>query len=421
MIEVLRQRNFTLVWVSGLISMTGDWVLIVALPIYVYSLTRSPMATSLAFVAELLPSLLLGSVAGVYVDRWPRKEVMLVSNILLVFILLPLLLVRSADLVWIVYAVGFLQSTVAQFINPAEAALLPTLVSQDQLVTANSLSSLNQNIARLGGPALGGLIAVSTGLAGVTLIDAGSFVVAALLVALLRVPRQPEHTASETSDAGLSAVWHQWLDGLRLVRGSRGLSILIAIFTLTSLGEGVFGTMFVIWVKQVLHGTALQLGWFMSAQAIGGILGGAVIGAVGSRVAPHRLAWIGAMIFALLDITLFSYPLVSPQVWIGLTLIVLVGIPAAAGGSSMRSLLQLATPDRYRGRVFGALGTTSALSGMIGTLIAGAFGGIFGPIALMNVFQGGSYLVAGAMLFLTSAHLIQQAAARRSEAIAKEA
>src|SRR5919199_6400095 len=113
MLQVLRQRNFLLLWTAGLISMAGDWVLLTALPIYVYTLTRSPLATSIMFVSELLPSLLLGSVAGVFVDRWPRKRIMLVSNILLAIPLLPLLLVRSADLVWIVYIVGFVQSTIA--------------------------------------------------------------------------------------------------------------------------------------------------------------------------------------------------------------------------------------------------------------------------------------------------------------------
>jgi MFS family permease len=165
------------------------------------------------------------------------------------------------------------------------------------------------------------------------------------------------------------------------VRSSHALTVLIGIFTITSLGEGVFGTMFVVWVKSVLHGSALQFGWFMSAQAVGGILGGLVIGAIGSRIVSNRLAWAGFLLFALLDITLFNYPRVSPQIWIGLVVMVLVGIPAAGGSSGYMTLLQTAIPDVYRGRVFGALGTTSALTQLIGTAIAGTLGSIVGPMA----------------------------------------
>jgi Na+/melibiose symporter-like transporter len=400
-VQVLRQRNFFLLWVAGLISMTGDWVLYIALPIYVYTLTGSHMATSIAFVSELIPALLMGSVAGVYVDRWPRKRIMVLSNILLAVTLLPLLAVHSRDLVWIVYVVGFVQSTVAQFFNPAEQAVLPTLVDEELLTTANSLSALNVNVARLGGPALGGLIAASSGLMGVTLIDVATFAIAGTLTALVIMPRSPQ----ADTEPERAAVWSDWLDGLRLVKRRGPLSVLFGAFALSGLGEGVMGTMFVIWVKQVIHGTALQLGWFMSAQAVGGIIGGLIIGAAGSRILPHRLAWPGAICFALLDMALFSYPLLLSGVWLGLVLIALVGIPAAAVRSSFTTLLQVSSPDAFRGRVFGALGTTLALAQLAGTLIAGLIGGIVGPIAMLNGFQGGSYLIAGLVLLALSSNL----------------
>lgn len=400
MLAVLRQRNFLLIWVAGLISMTGDWVLYIALPIYVYTITGSPLATSGAVISELVPALLLSSVAGVYADRWPRRTIMLVSNLVLGVTLLPLLLVRSAEFVWVVYLVAFVQSTVAQFANPAEAALLPTLVREEQLITANSLSSLNMNVSRLVGPTLGGLIAAATGISGVALIDSATFFLAAALVALLALPSRVSE-APESIEEGQEGVWDQWLEGMRLVRGSTPLTVLFGVFGLTAMGEGVFATMFVIWVKQVIHGSALQLGWFMSAQAVGGILSGLVVGSIGARVVPRRLAWIGGLCFALLDIALFSYPLALPGVWLGLVLIALVGLPAAASGSSYTTLLQLAAPDAFRGRVFGARGTVSALAMLIGSLLAGAIGGILGPVAMLNIFQGGAYILASLILLLT--------------------
>jgi MFS family permease len=306
---------------------------------------------------------------------------------------------------------------VAQFFTPAEQAVLPTLVSEDLLVSANSLSSLNSNVARLVGPALGGVIAASGGLLGVTVIDAGTFAVAAGLVALVAIPEAPAPAA----DREPVSAWREWIDGLQIVARKRTLLVLFSVFALSGLGEGVMGTMFVIWVKQVIHGTALQLGWFMSAQAVGGIIGGLVIGAVGSRVTPSRLAWIGAMCFALLDMALFSYPLVAPGVWPGLVLIGLVGLPAAAIGSSFMTLLQVASPAAFRGRVFGALGTTRALSTLVGTLTAGLIGGIAGPILMLNVFQCGAYFTAGIVLLVLSSSLAVLIRSDRSEATVQPA
>ena len=154
MLATLRQRNFGLLWSAGLISLAGDWMLRIALPIYVYQLTGSALATSTMLIAGMLPDLLFGSIAGVFVDRWDRKRTMVICNLLLAIGLLPLLAVRSAEQLWLLYLVAFCESTIAQFFGPAENALLPQLVSEDQLVAANSLNSLNNSLARLIGPAL---------------------------------------------------------------------------------------------------------------------------------------------------------------------------------------------------------------------------------------------------------------------------
>ncbi|TMF78888.1 MAG: MFS transporter [Chloroflexi bacterium] len=151
MFSLLRRRDFALVWTASLISATGDWVLFIGLPIYVFQLTGSTLATSAMFVAELVPQIAFGSVAGVFVDRWDRKRTMVAANLILTFAILPLAFVRSADDVWIVYFVAFTESLVARFLRPAEGAMLPRLVDQRDLVAANALGSFASNTSRLGG------------------------------------------------------------------------------------------------------------------------------------------------------------------------------------------------------------------------------------------------------------------------------
>src|SRR5262245_33699639 len=118
MLATLRQRNFALLWFGGLISLAGDWMLGIALPIHVYMLTGSALATGGMLIARMIPNLLLGSIACVFVDRWDRKRTMVIANGLAALTLLPLLLVHSADWLWLIYLVGFVQATISQFFQP---------------------------------------------------------------------------------------------------------------------------------------------------------------------------------------------------------------------------------------------------------------------------------------------------------------
>ena len=139
MLTLLRQRNFGLLWCGGLISFIGDWVLFVSLPLYILERTGSVVAMGTLFIVNILPGLFLGSVAGVFVDRWDRRHILVATNLMLVPLYSLLLLFTTPDMVWIVYIVGFTGNLIRQLLNPAEMALLPRLVGETDLVTANSL------------------------------------------------------------------------------------------------------------------------------------------------------------------------------------------------------------------------------------------------------------------------------------------
>ena len=406
MLTTLRQRNFSLLWSAGLISMIGDWMLFIALPIYVYKLTGSALATSTMFIAEMIPSLLLGSVAGVFVDRWNRKRIMVITNLLLALGLLPLLLVHSTAWLWVVYVVAFVESVLTQFFTPAESALLPLLVSEEHLGPANSLNSLNKNIARLVGPPLGGIVAGLLGLPGITLMDAATFLIAGGMIALIVMKSGHIQEESEivSTAAGrkhpIVAVWREWLEGLRLVKRERLVSIMFVLFAVTSLGEGVFGVLFVVFVYKILHGGALQLGWLMGAQAVGGLVGSMLVGYVFKFLSPSRLIGISAVLFGLIDLVIFNYPAFFPGFALAVILFVLVGIPGVGTMTSSYTLLQTAVADEYRGRIFGAIGTTGALFMLSGTILAGFLGDHVGVVTVLNT-QGVVYVLAGVFALVT--------------------
>lgn len=381
MIDLLRRRNFALLWFGGLISFIGDWVLFVALPVYVYNLTGSVLATGTMFAASMVPSILLGSVAGVFVDRWDRKWTMVTADLVRAPLLLVMLAIHSADQVWIAYVMTFILNTIRQFSAPAEMALLPRLVNKDELVTANTLSSLNGNLARLVGPALGGVLLASYGFGSAVLVDAVSFVIGGGMVALIsasrsvtRASREDAETAEAESRRGLR---HEWLDGLLLVRHNRTVASIFAIVGTNALAEGILSVLLIVFVEQVLRGGAPEVGWLLTSQAVGGLL----VGRLGSRVQPRYLVGIGFLLLGLGDLAIFNIPILAA----GIVLIALVGIPVVGLQAGIQTLFQTKVPDRYRGRVLGAFGTAFALLTLLGMIFASLFGASIGVVASLSM------------------------------------
>ena len=227
MIALLRQRNYSLLWSSQLISQIGNWALLAALPFFVFELTGSVLATGIMFLVEVIPPILLGSLAGVFVDRWDRRWTMIGANLFRGLLLLLLLVFRSPEQVWIVYVVAFLSSIANLFFGPANNAILPELVREDELVTANSLDALGENVARIIGPAVGGVLLAAIGMAAVALIDVATYVIGAGLIFLIREPAKIPASGNAAGDRPLRAefleFWWQWIGGLRLVWNRRPL------------------------------------------------------------------------------------------------------------------------------------------------------------------------------------------------------
>ena len=397
--HLFSNRNFALLWWAGLLSTVGNWALQIALPVYVFETTRSTLATGLMFAVGTLPTLLFGSVAGIFVDRLDRRRVLVTANLLMFVGLLPLLVVPACGL-WLVYVVAFVQATLSQFVYPAENALLPTLVGGD-LVSANALNALNNNLGRLVGPALGGLLMGGLGLQAVVLLDAATFLVASFLTGLMVVAESAGMNGTEEKPpepaTGPGAVWREWLAGLQIVRRERVVSVLFLYIAVTSVGEGVMSALFIPFVVDVLRGNALEVGWLMSAQAVGGIVGGVVVSAVATRFAPAYLLGWGSVGVGLIDAFLFNYPAFLSGVTPGLVLFALAGLPVSALQAGLMTLFQTNVDDKFLGRVFGAYGTTAALFNLVGMGAGGFLGDRLGIVPVINT-QAAVYFAGGLLV-----------------------
>ena len=399
MLRILRQPNFAKLWLGGLISMIGDWVLIVGLPFEIYRRTGSTLMSGLMVLSFLVPSVLLGSIAGVFVDRWDRRRLMVIIDLVLALAILPLLLIDAVG-IWIAYAVLLASSSLDQLFGPAETALLPNLLenADDDLVTANALNGMNNHLARMIGPVVGGVVLAVGGLTAVTLVDAVSFLAAGALIWSIRSPRTRAPRADSLEHQAATAwrrLLHEWREGLRLVWRQPVLRALLAFFVITRIGEGLTATLFVPWAKDALvDGGSTGYGLLLATQAIGGLAGAVVIGRMGSRIDPLRLVILSALAFGIIDLGLFTYPAIYPYIGPALVVMVVVGVPGAGMMAGINTLEQQLASDSHRGRVIGALGAIGAVGSLVGAIGAGILGETV-PVVPLLIVQGSGYVIGG--------------------------
>jgi MFS family permease len=384
--------------------MTGDWLLSVGLAYSVYAVTGSTLASAAALLSAFIPQVLVGSVAGVFVDRWDRKRTMMMANLLLAVGLTPLLLVSGADQIWLVYVVLAVQSCIEVFFAPAEQAFLPKVVDDTDLLAANGLNGQVRNLARLAGSALGGVIAAVGGIRGVAAADAVTFLVAALLVARIRtsgradVPAErADEEATEIVRGRAATLVEEWREGFRTVSSSHVVSTLMIALLITSTGEGIMGTLFAPYVRHVLHGSGEVYGVITGVQAIGGVVGGFLVAVVAERWSAVTMVWVASIVFGLVDLAIFLYPLLWVNPWPAAVGMVIVGLPGAVLVAGTMTLFQRHTTDERRGRVFSLMALAQAVSVVVGSTLAGLLGGPSGIMPILAL-QGAGYVVAGLLV-----------------------
>ena len=398
MVAVLKQKNFALLWSGGLISMMGDWMLMAALPFQVYALTNSALAVSGILMTMVIPRILFGSVAGVFVDRWDRKSIMVITSALQALVITSLLLVRSAEWVWIIYLTTFLEYTLGVFFAPAEGALLPNLVGEEHLVAANSLNAMNDNLARIAGPALGGVLLGTLGFESVILADMSSYLIAMTLILLIRAKNtSPERDTQadveqKKGDVQQGGVWNELKAGLQYIKTNKALTGLFLVLAIALFGDAIISVLMVVFVQEEMGLGAVEYGWLFAARGIGGLLGGVLVGNLGQKFSSSQLisgGLIGSGIAVLAILT-------QPTLVVMIVVMILMGPVLMAWLISLQTVAQKEAEDAFRGRVLGLLGMTMGFMMFFGSAIAGSLADQIGTIIMIAV-AGGFYILAGSV------------------------
>jgi len=374
---------------AGLLSETGDWMLFIALPLFVLDLTGSPLVTASVFALELVPTVLAAPFAGVLVDRLDPWRLMPAVATLQALVLLPLLAVGSARELWIVLAVVVVESVLSTVIEPCRSATAAALVPAGDLAALNQVLAMLSSVARFAGGPLGGLLLGLRGIDGVILADAGTFAVVAALFAV----RSPSAPAAGREAGGRVRLVRDWAEGLAAIRRAPVLRRTLVVVALAALAQGAFVVLFVLFVLRDLGGSEADVGILRGVQAIGSIAGGFVLVAAIRRADPGRLLSLSLAVIGVLSLLTWNGPRATTEFGVYVVLFVAVGVPALTVMTGLLTLVQTHAAPAVRGRVLSAVFAVFAGVQALGMMVAGLVGTGAGLTTALEV-QGGLYLAA---------------------------
>lgn len=352
-----------------------------ALPFWIYQLTGSAMATGAMFAALTLPQLLLSPIAGVFVDRWDRRRTMIIADLLRSLIMLAYFSVQSRDQAWVIYVIALAESSVSRFFQPAVAAAVPMIAPRERLVQVNAALGLSYAVAQLGGPALGGMLFAVWGPHSAAAFDFASYLLSACALALMRIPAPVSPPSAGGGLIGdIESVWKQLKEGLLVVASRPVLRVVFGSVGIFTLSQGVINVLLVVVVSRVWCGGASELGWLVSAQGVGALVGIAIVGSLSSRISSRTLivsagAGLGVLVFAAVN---------QASVYVAMALLVGCGILVVAIDVGWTTLIQLGSDDHNRGRVAALLQTVMALGMMISIVITGVLTDRIGAVVMLD-------------------------------------
>lgn len=369
------------------VSEIGDWLLFIALPLYVLRVSGSALDTSTVFLAELIPAVVIGTVCGPLIDRWNPGRLLGGLTGLQTFVVLPLLWVGPGSL-WLIYAVAAAQAAFTSLTTPAQQAVVPLIVDPHQVSSANAMVEMASNAARLIGSPLGGVLLPTLGLRGLVIGDAATFLVGA---ALLVGPGRALSGSESTHPPATTGAWAAITDGWHVARASTTLLAALTVSFIAAVAQGLFLVLFVLFVLRSLHAGDQLVGLLRGVQAVGGVLGGLLIGTWAKQLRARTQAVWGLASFALISALCWNSPAFTTAPWWYIVLFIAVGVPATALSSGLITGTQQASPRRLRGRVLSLLGVAEALGQATGILAAGLLSAITPLTVLLNA-QAGCYL-----------------------------
>jgi MFS family permease len=376
--DLLKTRDFGLLFAGQTISQIGDSLNKVALLWFVYEMTGSALKMTVIGLLQTLPPLLLGPLIGVYLDRFRKKPVMITVDLLrtVMILLIPFLYLMEALTLDRLYLLVFANAVVSTVFGPALASAIPLITPKDRLVAANALMQSTANIGLLVGPAVSGIGIALIGAQNVLYVDAATFFVSALCLMPIRTQEtiQPDVTAKGWTEGVASDL----LAGFRFVFiEQKTVLLLMVTATLYSVGISAFVFLLPVFAKDVLAVGPMQLGWLWSALGVGMVIASFSLASIDQGSYPRRLHLISVALavggLAVGTLGFLDAPLAAGFV------IALIGVSTAMFMPLVWTILQELTPAPLLGRVFTSFATGGMAASMAGMAAFGWATDMLGP------------------------------------------
>ncbi len=387
-LEVVRDNSdYRKLYFGQIVSLLGDWFNFIAVQTIVFELTRSGLAAGLAIITSTLPAFFLTPLAGSLADRFDRRKIMITADLARALIALGMILVRTADQVWLIYVLMALLVVFGSFFNPASSAAIPNLVRRDQLYAANALSNSTWGAMLAIGALAGGIAIATVGRDAAFVINSISFLFSAAMLWLIRRPfgePSPEHPH------GLNPFSH-FKEGMDYAVRRPQIQALLMVKSGGSLAAGVI-LLLTVFSFQVYQVGGMGIGLLQLARGVG-ILAGPLIAAPFVRGRISRAQWVICAGFLVAGTGYLLFGLV-PGLIAGMLVVAVAHVGWGSNWSLSATLLQRLTPDQVRGRIFsidiGLFTLTNALS----TFLTGAATDRFDP-RLVSMALGAVFLLFG--------------------------
>jgi MFS family permease len=384
--HIFRFRAFRLFWIGFTFSTLGDVAARVALTWFVFEKTNSSQALGLLALTYTGPIIISGLIVGSVLDRFDRRKVMMLDNLFrgLIMALIPLLHVLGLLALWHIYLASLVYGSLVMISLAGSPALVPDLVDEDHLATANALETLSYTLSSVVGPLLAGFLIPVIGAPLVVLLDASSYLFFAFLLFMMKVPQKTKHIPSTSVE---DAPAYRLTDAGHLLLRNPILLSTTLMFMAVNLGFGAFLTILPVFSTHVLNGGSGLYGVLLGALAIGELTSSVLAGILDLPLTLGRLIAIAQMLTGVA----LALLLISFSIPVAIVCLLLFGICSAPLTIWAQTLRMKIIPPTLRGRTFALLRMLMQSTNPAG----GMFGGFMLPLLSMPLMVVVSALVIG--------------------------
>jgi MFS family permease len=393
--SVVRNPDFVRLWTGETISQFGSQVSTLAIPLIAATLLKvTPFEFGLLGTIEFLPFILLSLPAGVWVDRLPRRPILILGDLgrAAALISIPIAFELGVLTIWQLYVVGFLVGCLTVFFDVAYQSYLPALVERDQLVEGNSKLEISRSAAAVVGPGLTGVVIGVIGAAVAVVLDVLSFLLSAFFVFRIRkVEPDPRLTAGGERIERGPGMRHEVSEGLRFVLGNRYLRSIAACTGTTNLFFNISGAILILYAIQELGLGPAAIGFVFSIGALGFLAGAVIANRVAARFGVGRTI-VGAAFLGFPAAVLIAAAPPGLEIPFFIAAFILEGLCQSIYNINQVSFRQAITPTRMQGRMNATMRFIVWGTIPIGALLGGTLGGLIGLHETIWVAAVGSFL-----------------------------